>query len=85
MCDYGFLRRLRGELRRFNVIGDTTWLMGKVTEKRIEGNQYLVDIECRAVNQRGETTLPGTATVVLPSKAGGEVTYPMPPSTEKND
>jgi len=84
MGDSGFLRRLRGELRRFNVVGDTTWLKGKVTKKYTEDNLYLVDIECWAENQRGETTLPGLATVVLPSKVGGPVTYPVPP-TEKNE
>ena len=84
MGDHGFLRRLRAELRRFNVVGDTTWLMGKVTKKYIEGERYLVDIECWAENQRGEVTMPGTATVVLPSKVSGPVTYPTPPA-EKNE
>ena len=84
MGDYGFLRRLRGELRRFNVVGDTTWLRGKVTKKYIEGERYLVDIECWAENQRGEVTLPGMVTVILPSKVGGPVAYPTPPA-EKNE
>jgi acyl dehydratase len=70
MGDKGFLKRLRAELRRFNVIGDTTWLKGKVTKTYIEGDQHLVDIECWAENQRGEVTMPAMATVALPSKAG---------------
>lgn len=83
MGDDGFLKKLRGELRRFNIVGDTTWLKGKVTRKYTEGNQYLVDIECWAENQRAEITLPGTATVMLPSKAGGPVKYPAPPPEKK--
>ncbi|MFC2006080.1 MaoC family dehydratase N-terminal domain-containing protein [Chloroflexota bacterium] len=68
MGDDGFLKRLRAELRRFNVIGDTTWLKGKVTQKYIKDNEHLVDIECWSENQRGETTMPGLATVALPSR-----------------
>jgi acyl dehydratase len=66
MGDDGFLRRLRAELRRFNVVGDTQWLKGKVTKKYVKEGENLVDIECWAENQRGEVTMPGLATVRLP-------------------
>jgi len=69
MGDDGFLRKLRAELRRFNVVGDTTRLKGKVTRKYSEEGKYLVDLECWAENQRAEVTMPGTATVELPSRA----------------
>ena len=36
MGDDGFLKRLRGELRGFNLRGDTTWLRGTVTRTYIE-------------------------------------------------
>jgi len=68
MGDEGFLKRLRAELRRFNVIGDTQWLKGKVTQKYTKDGEHLVDIECWAENQRGEVTMPGAATVRLPSR-----------------
>ena len=68
MGDDGLLRRLRAELRRFNVVGDTTWCKGKVSKKYIDKGEHLVDVECWAENQRGEITMPGSATVVLPSK-----------------
>ena len=68
MGDDGFLKRLRGELRGFNLMGDTTWLRGTVTRTYIEGDEALVDIEIRGENQRGRPTLPGLATVRLPSK-----------------
>jgi len=80
MGDDGFLKKLRGELRRFNIVGDTTWLKGKVTRKYVEDGQYLVDIDCWGENQRGEMTMPGTAVVVLPSKEGGPVALPTPPA-----
>lgn len=70
MGDYGFLKRLRGELRRFNVIGDTTWCKGTVAKKYKDSGEYLVDIDCWGENQRGEKTLLGQATIILPSKPG---------------
>ena len=53
MGDDGFLKRLRAELRRFNVIGDTTWLKGKVTQKYNKEGEPLIDVECWAENQTG--------------------------------
>lgn len=67
MGDEGFLKRLYAELRRFNMLGDTTWCKGKVVKKYIEGEDHLVDIRVWGENQRGEVTMPGHATVVLPS------------------
>lgn len=68
MGDDGFIKRLNGKLRRFNIIGDTTWCKGKVIKKYVENNQHLVDIDCWAENQREERTLTGFATVRLPAK-----------------
>ena len=68
MGDSAFLKRLRGELRRFNIVGDTMWLKGKVAKKYVKDGYALVDLEIWAENQRGELTAPGLATVMLPSK-----------------
>ncbi|MDP2953234.1 MAG: MaoC family dehydratase N-terminal domain-containing protein, partial [Chloroflexota bacterium] len=68
MGDDGFLKRFRAELRRFNMLGDTTWCRGKVIGKRQEGGEALVDIECWGENQRGEVTVTGQATVVVPRR-----------------
>jgi acyl dehydratase len=68
MGDDGFLKKLDARCKLFNVFGDTQFLKGTVTKKYQEGNQYLVDIEIRTENQRGENTMPGHATVSLPSK-----------------
>jgi acyl dehydratase len=69
MGDAGFLTSLYGELRRFNVVGDTTWIKGKVTRTYIEDERHLVDIDIWGENQRGEITVPGRATVQLPSRS----------------
>ncbi len=51
-----------------NLIGDTTWCRGVVTGKSEDAGEALAHLELRAVNQRGETTARGTATVALPRR-----------------
>jgi acyl dehydratase len=65
MGDAGTLTRLSAQVRRHNLIGDTTWCRGEVTGKDDGG---VVHLALRAENQRGETTAAGTATVVLPRR-----------------
>ena len=65
MGDDADLLRLRVEIRRPNVFGDTLWLRGTVTAKRDDE----VDIEITGTNQLGEESTRGTATVRLPSRA----------------
>ncbi len=70
--DDGFVKRLRAELRGLNYVGDTTWCKGKVIKKYLDENsEPCVDIECWGENQRGEVTMPGKATVILPSREKG--------------
>ena len=68
MGDEGFLKRLDAQTRLFNAFGDTQWFKGNVVRKYIEGDEHLVDIDFHAENQRGESTTPGHATVLLPSR-----------------
>lgn len=68
MGDAAFLKRLRAEMRRFNIVGDTTWLKGKVARKYVRDGYALVDLEIWGENQKGDITAPGIATVMLPSK-----------------
>ena len=68
MGDDAILKRLRGELRRFNVAGDTTWMTGTVSRKYVKDGYALVDIDIVGENQRGELTTKGLATVHLLSR-----------------
>ena len=77
MGDDGFLHRLDVDLRRPNLVGDTTWWRGEVTGTSESGAAKLVDISVRAENQRRETTASGTATVALPSRSAGPVPLPL--------
>ena len=77
--DDGWLWRLSCQHRRFNFIGDTTWVRGKVIDKRQHDGRNEVDVEIWCENQRGTITTPGTATVLLPTRAQLEVALPNPP------
>lgn len=69
MGDEGWLKTNYAEYRRFVYLSDVVWLSGKVTRKYVDENgEYCVDIETSGYNQRGENTIPGRGTVILPSK-----------------
>jgi acyl dehydratase len=77
--DEGWLWKLSVQHRRFNFVGDTTWVKGKVTGKQIVDGQGQVEIELWCDNQRGITTSPATAVVLLPTR-DASVTLPIPPA-----
>jgi acyl dehydratase len=80
MGDDAWLWRLDCQSRAFNFMGDTTICSGEVVDKRIEGDHHCVELKLAGTNQRGEVTAPGTAIVVLPSRASGPVVLPAPPA-----
>ena len=71
--------RLEDSIRKFNYMGDTTFLSGKVVDKRSEDGHHLVDLEMRMVNQRDTETAYATATISLPSREGGIALFPLVP------
>jgi len=80
MGDDAWLWKLDCEFRRFNFVGDTHWMTGRVVRKYLaEGDRPAVDLELEGRNQRGETTTPGHASILLPSRARGAVRLPDPP------
>jgi acyl dehydratase len=82
MGDDAWLWKLECEFRKFNYVGDTQWLRGRVVRKYLAaGERPAVDLELTAENQRGETTTPGRATILLPSRAYGAVRLPDPPGS----
>jgi acyl dehydratase len=67
--DAGWLKECSAQYRRFVYLSDVVELRGEVTGKRVDADgEHVVDIATRAVNQRGETVMPGTAVVALPSR-----------------
>ena len=68
--DHGWVKECRAEYRRFVYLSDVIELRGEVTGKRIDADgEHVVDIATKAVNQRGETAMPGSAVIALPSRA----------------
>lgn len=67
--DFGWVKEVEAEYRRFVYLSDVVTLSGTVTGRRVdEDGEHVVDIETRAVNQRGENVMPGRAVVALPSR-----------------
>jgi acyl dehydratase len=66
MGDAGFLRRLSFEMRRQQRPGDTMVCKGRVTGRRRENGEGIVELEVWAENEREGVTTPGEAVVVLP-------------------
>jgi acyl dehydratase len=80
MGDDAWLWKLDCEFRLFNYVGDTQWARGTVVRKYLaEGERPAVDLTIECVNQRGEVTTPGHATVLLPSREHGDVRLPDVP------
>ncbi|MDO9460659.1 MAG: hypothetical protein Q7N95_11160 [Alphaproteobacteria bacterium] len=69
MGDTGWLKKLKHQMRRFNALGDTIKVAGKVTGKRVEDGEHLVDCDVWVENNRDGVSVPGTAVIRLPSKA----------------
>lgn len=68
MGNAGFLARLNVQVRRHNLLGDTTWCRGRVAAKALVSGRGEVTLDLEAVNQRDETIALGQAVVVLPRR-----------------
>lgn len=78
--DDAIVIKMDDSIRKFNYMGDTTFLSGEVIDKRIEpSGQTVVDVRMRMVNQRDTETAYGSATIALPSKDRGLPIYPSVP------
>ena len=65
--DNGFLEELYCEIRRFNLIGDTTYCRGTIIEKEVlPDGRGRVKIAIETVDQRDQVTAKGWAAVLLP-------------------
>jgi hypothetical protein len=67
--DHGFLRELAIKMPQLNIMGDTTWLRGKVTGKRVEDGKHIVELEIVNENQIPQIVTQATAEVVLLSRS----------------
>ncbi|MBF6207821.1 MaoC family dehydratase N-terminal domain-containing protein [Nocardia abscessus] len=73
----GWVFNVRAEFRRFNYIGDTTWITGHITDKRIDPQHGpLIELQLTGTNQRHQQNIRGTATILLPSHQHGPIQLP---------
>jgi len=70
MGDAGFLRKLSFEMRRQQRPGDTMVCKGRVTGRRREDGEGIVELAVWAENEREGVTTPGEAVVALPLREG---------------
>jgi acyl dehydratase len=82
MGDNAWLWRMKTEYRRFNFVGDMTWVKGRVAARSVEDGHHVVDLQLACENQRGEVSAPGFARVILPSRAAGPAQLPRPNPAE---
>ena len=75
--DDGWMRQLSTQFRRFNYIGDTTWVQGKVTGKYVKDGEHRVDLDLWCDDQRDRQTALGKAVVLLPSRESGPIKLPL--------
>ncbi len=67
--DLGWVRKLTVQYRGMDQPGAKITGRGKVAKKYADGNDHVVECEIWLENAKGEKTTPGTAVVILPSRA----------------
>jgi len=65
----GTLRKIKATYRRSQLAGETVICKGKVTARRVEGDDHLVECEIWTENPEGQVMTPGTALVSLPPRS----------------
>ena len=65
----GWLRKLSVQYRGMDLPGHKVICKGKVKAKRVEGGDHIVECDIWLENDKGEKTTPGSAVVILPSRA----------------
>jgi len=71
--DAGWLSEISVEVRKLNLVGDTTWCRGEVLERSVADGEATVRCAIRCVNQRDEVTAHGEAVVQLPRRPEGRM------------
>jgi acyl dehydratase len=77
--DGGWISTLSTVVTKFNYLGDSHRISGRVTAVRRVGDRGEVDVAVEGVNQRGETTCRATAILFLPV---GAASTPVIPALE---
>jgi len=65
----GTIRRIKYRSQIMTTPSDTLTCKGRVVKKYVHNENHCLDCEIFIENQRGEIVMPGSATVILPSRA----------------
>lgn len=78
--DDAWIYRIGYEFRRFNYMGDVTWLNGTITEARVDPVLGpLIELAISGTNQRGIENIRATATILVASRTHGLARLPKAP------
>ena len=78
--DDAWIHRIRFEFRRFNYVGDTTWLDASITDARVDERLGpLIELAVTGTNQRGQENVRASATILVASRVHGPATLPPAP------
>jgi acyl dehydratase len=72
--DNAWLWKLSASIKKFNYMGDTHFLSGSVVA--VDPSTGVAELQMHGLNQRGDVTCDGRATVILPHTADTLVTLP---------
>jgi acyl dehydratase len=71
--DSGWIKECQAQYRKFVYLSDVIELTGEVIGKRVDADgEHVVDVSTVARNQRGETVMPGSAVIALPTRDGAD-------------
>ena len=86
MGDHGMLVKMSARLRRPNLVGDTNTVRGTVTRTyRDDDDACYAEVEVENINQTGEVTASGLATVKLPARGSTSTTSLLFAPTAEGD
>jgi acyl dehydratase len=67
MGDEGFLKKVHGQYRAHVYLSDVVRLGGTIIEKYVDNDgDHVIKVETRAMNQRNQNVMPGSAIIKLP-------------------
>lgn len=69
MGDDGFVKSMDSKDARIHILGDMTWVKGKVVKKYVENDEHLVDLKVWGENQDGVVHTTSDVTVKLISRS----------------
>jgi acyl dehydratase len=71
--DEGWIKECKAQYRKFVYLSDVIELTGEVMEKSVDSDgEHVIAVRTVASNQRGETVMPGSAVIALPTRDGSE-------------